>query len=1050
MATLARLRKVKFREAKPEARREGADESRSRDAGRPKTVLQQTFEKGLPEKKVVKESKKRRYSVKLHVIEARGAWPLEDGSLPDLVVAATVSGEATKYTRAVHNTVACQFDSFLEWDVDSSLEAFQRLKLTLQLLNAKTMESKDPLGMYTLKLKDIRAQPLSEHFMTWLALYQSDSKFTSEFSGAIRVTVSCLAGKQAVAKHSLTEIADAEGDENPFVLMPPLVRYRCISLFIAIYRIDGLEAYGALGEPASTFASVKMAGSAASKTRVVRETHNPVYNQMLRLPARLPTFLDKITISINKYEESAPDMLIADMCVSLSELVKRREIAPHWVNLYGVEGEHDLRVVREQLKRGVDTFESTLETSYKGRLLMAARVEEVPALLSAKAKSIARVNDPLTELYVLRFDAYQALQLCQTSVTDETQLQLQVQVGKMVLRTATLRAVQGVVVWHEVLPEQSFRLPTALEQCPDVFISIYFEDHTTCKQMRLGFIRLQLSDAYGFNHAPMWGTLERDPLHSKISAVPGFVEYRLDIGRADELPQSSRELISLPAMRRYELRAHIYQARGFPAMDDDGLCNPYVVVTLAGYAGVTREAAPTCNPIFYESLRVDCMLPHPVPVTAQILVRVYDKEPPGTEGGDQLVGSAAVPVLNVDKLAPAEPTWLELTDGAIKGVVSEILGSFQLVPYSDLEKVPFNDMTPPMRDCEVEVSIVGLRGMLTFANQPIQAPYVEFDCGDRSSGRVRRTQPSSPPSGPDANFLETLTIRMRLPDALLYCPSIHLRVFDKREGDDPCVGSLSIPLAPYCDWLYQVPYRPRRPRIPEGTFGDDGSESSAGEEDLQDNLFGRANAPTIPADLYEANFSYSNEIVFETMSMVERYREQSRGRLKKGHRKRTVPYTDAITPHGLQPLEVNVEELHAKPEEAELEFSIEDPPFEEWPVIRETSDGSSRREVGRFKARIRVIETAHKASAHPPLDLKYLFEQGVYVTRLYVTRGTKLARRQNGTRPDPYLVLRNGSQKQNIIDDIENARRCTANPTFFKCFELPTMIPGNPVVHVAV
>ena len=32
------------------------------------------------------------------------------------------------------------------------------------------------------------------------------------------------------------------------------------------------------------------------------------------------------------------------------------------------------------------------------------------------------------------------------------------------------------------------------------------------------------------------------------------------------------------------------KARGFPAMDDDGLCNPYVVVTLAGHAGITREA----------------------------------------------------------------------------------------------------------------------------------------------------------------------------------------------------------------------------------------------------------------------------------------------------------------------------------------------------------------------------------------------------------------------------------------------------------------------------
>lgn len=74
---------------------------------------------------------------------------------------------------------------------------------------------------------------------------------------------------------------------------------------------------------------------------------------------------------------------------------------------------------------------------------------------------------------------------------------------------------------------------------------------------------------------------------------------------------------------------------------------------------------------------------------------------------------------------------------------------------------------------------MGLRELVPFANRPIQAPYIELDCGDRSEGRVRRTQPSSSPSGPDANFLETLTIMMRLPADLLYCPSIHVRVFDQ-------------------------------------------------------------------------------------------------------------------------------------------------------------------------------------------------------------------------------------------------------------------------------
>ena len=40
-------------------------------------------------------------------------------------------------------------------------------------------------------------------------------------------------------------------------------------------------------------------------------------------------------------------------------------------------------------------------------------------------------------------------------------------------------------------------------------------------------------------------------------------------------------------MRKFELRAHIYQARDLPPMDDDGLCNPYVVCTMALYLPIS-------------------------------------------------------------------------------------------------------------------------------------------------------------------------------------------------------------------------------------------------------------------------------------------------------------------------------------------------------------------------------------------------------------------------------------------------------------------------------
>lgn len=174
----------------------------------------------------IKGPKKKNFRVFLHIIEVKGATPLDDGSNPDLVVTATVTGQATKYTRVVRDSVACQFDQHHEWFFTANFDDFNESTLQLRLLNARTRERSESLGMYIIKLRDIRKQPMCEHFMTWLALYSSASHYTSEISAAIRVTVSCVSGRQEPPTHSLDEVVDAQDDDNPLVLMPPLVRYR--------------------------------------------------------------------------------------------------------------------------------------------------------------------------------------------------------------------------------------------------------------------------------------------------------------------------------------------------------------------------------------------------------------------------------------------------------------------------------------------------------------------------------------------------------------------------------------------------------------------------------------------------------------------------------------------------------------------------------------------------------------------------------------------------------------------------------------------------------
>jgi len=74
----------------------------------------------------------------------------------------------------------------------------------------------------------------------------------------------------------------------------------------------------------------------------------------------------------------------------------------------------------------------------------------------------------------------------------------------------------------------------------------------------------------------------------------------------------------------------------------------------------------------------------------------------------------------------------------------------------------------------------------------------------------------------------------------------------------------------------------------------------------------------------------------------------------------------------------------------------------------------------------------------------------VYITRVYVTRGIKMASRDADGLADPFLIISNGRAKHNIIDDVKHTQLDTLNPNFYRCYELPTMIPGNPTLTIEV
>ncbi len=224
-------------------------------------------EKEAKEKKgAPKGPKPKQFRVQAHIIEAKGA-KARAGVLPDLVVMAQVTGQSCKFTQVVRSCSECHFDTHLSWSFQMTFEEFHNAELTFHLLNAGTDARADPLGVYEVKLAQIRKQPMSEYFCVWLALYPSSQLYVSELGPALRISCACLGGMQRLSQHTQDETDEALTDDNPVVLMPPLVRWTFYSLFVAVYRIEGLPSMNAYGDATDAFVAAKVHGQAAIKTK---------------------------------------------------------------------------------------------------------------------------------------------------------------------------------------------------------------------------------------------------------------------------------------------------------------------------------------------------------------------------------------------------------------------------------------------------------------------------------------------------------------------------------------------------------------------------------------------------------------------------------------------------------------------------------------------------------------------------------------------------------------------------------------------------------------
>ena len=259
--------------------------------------------------------------------------------------------------------------------------------------------------------------------------------------------------------------------------------------------------------------------------------------------------------------------------------------------------------------------------------------------------------------------------------------------------------------------------------------------------------------------------------------------------------------LARPSRKQYQLRAHIYQARELPAVDSNGVCDPYVIISSGGKQAKTSIIRENSNPSWFTTLTFNVSLPYPNELAPNIMIYVWDHD---FAESDDTLGHFSVNVKEArdngrspEDIGILKPKWYKLKDNNYEDLEGQVLAYFQLVEVQ-FSHLPSPSLRPETKPYNIEVVMLGLRDLsATFKiNKPLlnfQVPLIDNQTKTYSS------LPSCVPDASNPNFLSILKIPVDLPLDPLFAPVIKLTANDTLLGGiiERLIGNAALDLSPF-------------------------------------------------------------------------------------------------------------------------------------------------------------------------------------------------------------------------------------------------------------
>ena len=563
---------------------------------------------------------------------------------------------------------------------------------------------------------------------------------------------------------------DGEGNSlrGRIVSQPSAGARNLYDLVVQVHSADSLRKVpGLLGEDCHPAVQVDFNGSTL-KTRSLRSTTTPTWNEEIHIPFTVPCWDDSIVLHL-----LSDDVLLGEVLLHLDSIVKA-SLPPTWFNFYCCR---------------VGVFAKEAERSlYAGRLLISVRMEraEKPSLVVSPSTP---VSEPATIPCVLWADVYE---VCfeGSDAPDDARLLLSVSSRDVEFARPTRRR-GGAFIWEGDagrLPELDLEIP-ALHMCSDIICSVVVQRNgwlqtTTQRHMFCRIPGVEVFNWEARRTQTRW--FEMRLVEGGDCFTAGVVLMSLTTGpRGRKRPP--REALK---MRRYLFRAILHQAVNLPCADDEGTSDPFVLVMFGSLTLRTTVVPQSTHASWHEALEAEVELPELV--LPDVVIVIVDEDEKDMRPLAQARYTAGLP-----SRWTGPPRWLDM-DPMPNGPSTQarVLVSFEL----SLEAPSLPRLQPSREDCQVEIFAVGLRWLPGATPPPIN-PMLEFTWGRREDNAAlpKVTERTIAGKGAEGqyNFLQKVTLQCQLAKNPLYQEWLEVKI---QCGEKPVAFGV-IHLTPHLPWV---------------------------------------------------------------------------------------------------------------------------------------------------------------------------------------------------------------------------------------------------------